>query len=68
MLGDLLGGGSVLKGVVLLGVVLLLGVVGVVGGEVTGEVTGGSPVVGSGAGIVLRDICTVCCLLAPSSV
>ena len=64
MLGDLLGGGSVLKGVVL----VLLGVVGVVGGEVTGEVTGGSPVVGSGAGIVLRDICTVCCLLAPSSV
>ena len=60
MLDDLLGGGSVLKGVVL----VLLGVVGVVGGEVTG----GSPVVGSGAGIVLRDICTVCCLLAPSSV
>ena len=63
MLGDLLGGGSVLKGVVLLGVVLLLGVVGVVGGEVTG-----GNLVGSGAGIVLRDICTVCCLLAPSSV
>ena len=64
MFDDLLGGGSVLKGVVLLGVVLLLGVVGVVGGEVTG----GSLMVGRGAGIVLRDICTVCCLLAPSSV
>lgn len=58
MLDDLLGGGSVLKGVV----------VGVVVGVVGGEVARGSLGVGSGAGIVLREICTVCCLLAPSSV